>query len=127
MIAGENEPATKGDLKTAIGELRTEIKADIAGLDGKIDRAESGLKVDISRLAVEVGRTNARMEKMEDRLSSLIREESAKNTGRIDAFLNRIDTYDRETVRFPRVLDEHGKKLRDHETRIAAIESSRPA
>lgn len=111
-----SKPATQAQLKAVQSELKTNIKAVRIALSGKIDGVEQ-------KLVVEIVKTNERMGKMEERLTSLIREESAKTVGRIDAFLGRLETYARESVTIPKTLDSHGEKLRDHERRLSIIES----
>lgn len=113
-------PATKSDIRR-LDERGDAIQSDIRRLDGKIDNTQA----DVRRLATEIVRSNAARDKMEERLSALIREESAKNAGRIDAFLSRLETYDRESATLPKAIDEHGKTLRDHERRLGALESQR--
>lgn len=107
----DDAPASKADLASGLGELKTELKGDIARLDQKTDR-----------IAGELVKTNARMTGMEERLVALIREESARTVGRIDAFLSKLETYGRETTLIPHALDEHGKTLKDHERRLVKLE-----
>lgn len=107
----DDAPASKADLAAGLGELKTELKGDIARLDQKTDR-----------IAGELVKTNARMTAMEERLVSLFREESARSVGRLDAFLSKLETYGRETTLIPHVLDEHGETLKDHERRLVKLE-----
>ncbi|PIP83865.1 MAG: hypothetical protein COR54_07300 [Elusimicrobia bacterium CG22_combo_CG10-13_8_21_14_all_63_91] len=75
-------------------------------------------------MKVDIFKTNETMAKMEQRLVHLIRGESEKTIERIDAFLGKIEGFERETYTLPKTLDAHGEQLRDHEKRIAAVESS---
>lgn len=111
MKRKDDVPASKADLAAGLGALKTDLKGDIARLDEKTDR-----------IAGELVKTNARMTGMEERLVALIREESAKTVGRIDAFLSKLETYGRETTFIPHALDEHGKTLKDHELRLVKLE-----
>lgn len=108
MPAEDSSPATKADLDAA----KAELKADAARLNEKSDR-----------LAADQVRMRGDMAAMEQRLGSLIREESAKTAATIGAFLTKLETYDRESLTLPKTLDLHGEKLRDHESRIKRLET----
>lgn len=118
-----NQPATKGDLEG----VRSDLKADIGHLDQKVDDVRSELKDELKavekKLVLGNIKTNTRMDKMEERLRADIRDVSHQVAGRIDSFLNRLETYDRESVTLPKTLDEHGTMLRDHEKRLTTIET----
>ena len=114
-------PATKADLK----EVESRLDAKIDGLDAKIDGVEKSLGSRINGLAGALVKTNSKMDRMEERLSALIRDESGKTAARIDVFLGKLQTYERESHMFPKTLDEHGATLRDHERRLSSIETSR--
>ncbi|PJB26785.1 MAG: hypothetical protein CO113_01785 [Elusimicrobia bacterium CG_4_9_14_3_um_filter_62_55] len=145
MSAQENEPATRGDIARLDGKIdggRGELKAVEGRLDAKIDSVRGELKAVEGRLdakidgldakidsvrrelKVDIFKTNETMAKMEQRLVHLIRGESEKTIERIDAFLGKIEGFERETYTLPKTLDAHGEQLRDHEKRIAAVESS---
>jgi len=107
-------PTTKADLKEVESRL-----------DAKIDGVEKSLGSRINGLAGAWVKTDAKMDRMEERLSALIRDESGKTAARIDVFLGKLQTYERESHMFPKTLDEHGATLRDHERRLSSIETSR--
>ena len=127
MSAQENEPATRGDIARLDGKIdggRGELKAVEGRLDAKIDGLDAKIDSVRRELKVDIFKTNETMAKMEQRLVHLIRGESEKTIERIDAFLGKIEGFERETYTLPKTLDAHGEQLRDHEKRIAAVESS---
>lgn len=95
---------------------RPATKADLALLDQKIDAS-------VGRLAKEILKTNDRMDSMEERLTLEMRRLNADVTGKMDVFIDRMETIWRESAVLPRVVDEHAETLRDHEGRIKALES----
>lgn len=117
-------PATQSDIRR-LDERGDAIQSDIRRLAAEFVRSNAQRDKMEERLAAEIVRSNGLRDKMEERLIALIREESAKNAGRMDAFLGRIETYDRESATLPKTIDEHGKTLRDHERRLGTLESRR--
>lgn len=122
MNRKDDAPASKADLAAGLGALRTEVKANIGALKTELKGDIARLDQKTDRIAGELVKTNARMTGMEERLVALIREESARTVGRIDAFLSKLETYGRETTLIPHVLDEHGETLKDHERRLVKLE-----
>lgn len=114
--------AVEKRLDAKIDGVEKRLDAKIGGvekrLDAKIGGVEKSLDAKIGGVALELVKTQDRMEKMEERLTSLIREESGKTTGRIDAFLTRLESYDRKSVTLPNILDQHGLEIRGHEARL---------
>lgn len=70
-------------------------------------------------------KTHSRMDAMETRLTAKIDALADRVAGSVDACLSRLENYGRETCMLPKVLDEHGLRLRDHERRIRLLESRR--
>lgn len=128
MAADDSQPATKGDLKPMKSDIETlksdvsQLKTDVAGL--KTDVA--GLDKKFDRLAAEQVRMRADMAAMGEQLSLQIREGHEKTAATLGAFLQKLEIYDRESLTTPKTIDEHGKILRDHEGRIASLESAKP-
>jgi chromosome segregation ATPase len=136
----DGRPATKGDLAAVRTELRSDIAqldakiggvekrldARIGGLDAKIDGIEKRLDSRINGLAGEIVKTNGRMADMEQRLQTRMDAGFDRVTKTLDSVVAKLETYGRETVTIALALDAHGKTLRDHESRIAAIGPSRP-
>jgi len=141
VSAKDNEPATKGDiahldvkidgLETKIHGLETKIdglETKTDGLETKIDRLEvktDRLEVKTDKIWNEVVNTWTRMDRMEERLVARMDAGFDRVTQVLDSFAAKMESYARETVIIPKTLDAHGEQLRDHERRIAAVESSR--
>ncbi len=93
-------------------------KKDILRLEGRIDGLDGGFR----RLAAEVVKTNEKMDRMEEGLRHEMRGLKTEVTTALDASVGRMETLWRESVLLPRVLDQHGAALRDHETRLGPLE-----
>ncbi|MBI5245268.1 MAG: hypothetical protein HY922_16520 [Elusimicrobia bacterium] len=57
-----DKPATKSELKSEIAAVRSDLSA-----------VRSEMKEDFKRLAIEIGKANIRMDKVEDRILSELR------------------------------------------------------
>ena len=133
-------------LDSKIDGLRTELKGGLRALDQKISAHDQkfesldqkigelgqtvgtlvqkvgNMEDGIRRLQFKSGKTDANMRAMEDRLTARMDAGRAENIGLREAFIGRMETLRRETIIFPKILDEHGAALRGHDDRITALE-----
>ncbi|MBI3296637.1 MAG: hypothetical protein HYZ75_00630 [Elusimicrobia bacterium] len=132
--------AVKSELKADLAAVKSELKGDLAAvkseLKGDLAAVKSELKGDIARLDVKTDRIAAELVKTQGRMKAIEETMATKDDiGRvikaIDAFAGKLETYGRETILIPNALDEHGKTLRshgskldDHERRLAEVEKT---
>ena len=110
-------------LKTDVAELKSDVstlKTDVAGLKVNLAETEKKLRGEIRdssrRLALAVIQTNDRIDKVAIELREEMRAINS-NVGRtLDSAVSRMEILWRETVSFPRILD-------DHDRRITALEA----
>ncbi|MBI5244445.1 MAG: hypothetical protein HY922_12335 [Elusimicrobia bacterium] len=132
-------PATKGDLaeletrlekKFASRDDRTSVKGDIARLDAKIDAVDARLdaKIDSStkRLAVEISRTNGRIDELGQSLTRTIHQQSDRILTALDRYSKVVEADNRGVTLHGSILTNVQLKLQDHSRRIQALESGRP-
>lgn len=140
----EDQPATRADLSAAVAVLKSDLKSDIAGvrtelksdiadvrteLKSDIADVRTELKSDISRLdkkidrvAVEVVKTNVRMDDMHQSLSRKIDDGNNRIMTTLDAFVKKVEADNRAIVIHSQVLIEHSEKLKDHGRRLTVLE-----
>lgn len=141
-----NGLATKKDMESLKSGLTAKIESVESGLTAKIESVETGLsqkidsvekrldqKIDsvekrldqkIDKVAMNVIQLKGDLEKTKEDLRSEMQKGFDRVVGIVDHFAGRMEMYDRETITFPHVLDEHGKKIGDHEKRIAVLEEA---
>ena len=113
-------------LKSDMDGLRTEIKSDMDGLRTELKSDMEGVRAELRaemregfrRAALADDRLGVRVSRMEEALTeglAGIRNDVARL---LDASASRMETLWRETVTFPAILDDHGR-------RIAALEARR--
>ena len=95
-------------------------KTDIQRLESKIESLDSK---STRMLALEIGKTHYRMDQLETGLRQEMRQLNSTVLERMDTWAGRFETIWRESALFPRVMDEHGETLRDHESRLRRLES----
>lgn len=118
----ELRKSTKADLSAAITELRENTQAEFAKVNTRIDCLDERTR----RMAAEIVRNTDRIERVETNLRQDMRALGEDVRGRLDAFTARFETIWRESITFPKMLDEQGATLRAHEQRLSALEA-RPA
>jgi hypothetical protein len=101
----DDKPVTQRVFNTAFQTLTGRI----GQVETKINHLEDRMNDGFRRLRQD----------MDERFREMLREMN----GRFDAFVDKIETYGRETVTIPKTLDHHGKRLDDHENRIRSLES----
>jgi hypothetical protein len=123
--------ATKADLEFQIGGVMTEIggmKSDIRGIKSEMVGMQGemgGMKGDIRRLMIASLDTNERVKNLQDQVKIQMDTQNSNITRLLEAFGSRMETIWRESIVFPRLIDEQGATLRSHETRITALEARR--
>lgn len=91
-------------------------KADIALLNAHME-AEFATKDGIARLAKEIVKNSADIREIKATMST--KDDISRIMDAIDRFAARQETFARESFTLPATLDEHGKRLRGHEARLA--------
>ncbi len=81
------------------------------------------LSLDIGRLMSASVETNERMTAMELRLTRQMQDLSSTVTDQLDSFTSKMESIWRESIVFPKILDDHGATLRGHDVRISALEA----
>ena len=117
------QAALKGDM---VG-LRAELKGDIDGLRQEFSAAlkseTGGLRAEMQegfrRAALADDRLGVRISRMEETLITGLAENRNEVARVLDAAASRMETLWRETLAFPAILDEHGRRLSALEARRA--------
>ncbi|NNN05042.1 MAG: hypothetical protein HKL90_03995 [Elusimicrobia bacterium] len=109
-------PATKADVVAVKSELKSELKSEIAGVKAEISGVKSDLAASTRRLAHEIVKTNARIDRLSDDLRGEMRGLRGDVSKTMDVAVSRMETLWRESVLLPRVID-------DHDRRISALEA----
>jgi len=106
----KSAPATKDDLKDLA--TKTELKELEQKLTGRIDS-----------VAVEVAKTNLRIDRMENNMMETLRSFKSDILSSIDAFAAEALSYrSHDKLRGGKIM-EHETKLTDHETRLTSLET----
>ena len=92
------------------------LRKDLKNLDQKV----STLDQKVNNIAREVGDTKDRIMRVEENMAT--KADIRKVLDFIDAFAQRIETYDRKAVVHDHRLNETETALKDHETRIVQLE-----
>ncbi|MFA6094063.1 MAG: hypothetical protein WCU88_05930 [Elusimicrobiota bacterium] len=128
----DNAPATKADLHTLdcvlradIDGLRKDVKSDMDGLRKDVKADIGRLEEKTDKLSLEFVKSCARTDRQFAEMRSEMHQGFERITGIVESFAQRLESYDRESAVFPRMLDEHGRSLRDHEARLRSLESAR--
>ncbi len=128
----KSAPATKDDLKELA--TKTELKELGQKLTGRIDAVEQKLtdKIDgveqkltgrIDSVAVEVAKTNLRIDRMENNMMETLRSFKSDILSSIDAFAAEALSYRNHDTLRGRAIMDHDEKLKDHETRLTTLET----
>lgn len=128
----------KSDLKDEIRSLRTELKGDMESLraESKSDREalraelkgdnqslKKELKGDIHRLSGAIVELQADMREVKSNMAT--KADINRIMSAIDSFAKRSEHYDRAQVLHGHALTEVDVTLKDHEKRLAHLESSK--
>jgi hypothetical protein len=144
----DDRPATKGDLArfearidldrfaTKIDLERFATKADLERFATKADLERFATKADLERfatkadlhetrrtLAIEIVKTNARIDSVKDQLMEEMSQVKSHVSGVLDRAVSRMETLWRESVTLPKEIDRHAAILGDHASRIKALEA----
>lgn len=130
-----SRPATKADLRDL--EARLEVKIDhldfatrtdldnfLTKTDGAKFATRDDLQGEMRKVWLKFGKTNSRMDLMEERLKNEMRQLSANLAAKMDGFVTKMESIWRESAVFPLVLDQHGSILKNHEKRLGDLESA---
>lgn len=116
-------PATKADIQVLELATKTEIQILRQELASKADLRTLGAELNHKSGKVAADQENSRL-KMEERLVGQYNHLKSDIFDKLDFVLDKLLTFDRESVSIPKTLDEHGRKLRDHERRLKNLEST---
>jgi len=108
-LENDASPITRGILKQ---ELQLGFQAF------RIEIGDMLKKLTIHMLDLH-NQSERRIDRLEEKMDNRFREMN----GRFDYLFGEIATYGRETITIPKILDQHGKRLDDHERRIRTLES----
>lgn len=129
--SGNNGLATKKDVESLKSGLTAKVESVESSLTVKIESVETELRQvetrldqKIDKVAMGVIQLKGDLEKTKEDMRAEMREGFDRVVGIVDHFAGRMEMYERETITFPHVLDEHGKKITDHEKRIAVLEQA---
>ena len=100
-----DELATKKDLQQSEGRL---------GM--RIDETKSA----VERVAAIVVRHDAELEEIKRTMAT--KTDMDRIMGGIMILTEKVDNYGRETITFPAILDEHGKRITNLEKRVSHLE-----
>lgn len=123
MPIDDEKPATAGQLRAVETKLQAEIHGVETRLQTEIQAVETRLQAKLNTVAVQVVNNQTELKAL--RRDMATKDDIQRVITAIDHFANKQETYDRETVFFPRTLDAHGESLRDHENWIKALEAPR--
>jgi chromosome segregation ATPase len=135
--------AVSTELKDDIQAVRTELKGDIQAvsteLKGDIQAVSTELKDDIQavrtelksvdqkadRIALELAKTQGRMERMEDKILGEMRAFRSELLKAYEGSVAAGKKYHDKALTHGAILSAHEEKLADHDRRIAAVETRR--
>ena len=130
MPSRNDKPASKADLAAVETGLKADIAAVETGLKADIAAVKTELKADIHGLAVELVKTQGSLRTLEETMAT--KSDIGRIMNAIDGFAGKLETYARESVTLPHIIDEQGKTLEthgatlgEHDRRLKAVESSR--
>ncbi|NNN05781.1 MAG: hypothetical protein HKL90_07755 [Elusimicrobia bacterium] len=98
-LGSDSAPATKADLAA----VKSELKSDIAA--------------STRRLAHEIVKTNARVDRLGDDLRGEMRALRGDVAKTMDAAVSRMETLWRESALLPGIIDDHDRRISALETR----------
>ncbi|MFI5363037.1 MAG: hypothetical protein ACHQ49_13785 [Elusimicrobiota bacterium] len=121
--------ATKDDLDRFAAKFDLDRFAEKLNLDRfatKADLDRFATKTDLSEtrraLAIEIVKTNARIDSAKDELHGEMSNLKSYVTTELDRAVSKIETLWRESATLPKEIDRHAVILDDHAARIKALE-----
>ena len=75
------------------------------------------------KLTIRMLQSEAKAERSSYEIKESIGQFRSEIIGHIQDFAGILESYKRETVTIPNTLDQHGKRLDDHDSRIRSLES----
>jgi hypothetical protein len=104
---------------------KSELVEILQAMETRLETRAQITQSAVNRLVSANLDTNEYMKALEGRVAAKLDGMRAETTGRLESFSSRMETLWRDTIVYPKMLDEHGALLRGHEQRIAALESRR--
>ena len=93
----EEAPATKGDVKSLRGDMNA-VKGDVSVLKGDVNLMRGDITSLTRKFALEIVKTNARVEKLGDEIRGEIRAMHSDIVGKIDGFMSNVGKIDRAQI-----------------------------
>lgn len=125
--------ATKADLKAAIEPFATkaELQAAVEPLATKAEMKEAidaaieplATKIDLKKLAFALIKTNEKIDKVYDELTTKMDSGFSRVMHAIDSFARKAENYDKSSVLHGHAITETQVQLTDHERRLAVLET----
>lgn len=124
----KSEIATvKSELKSEIGDVKSELKSDIAAVKSELKSDIAALRTEVKsdlaastkRLAHEIVKTNARVDRLGDDLRGEMRALRGDVAKTMDAAVSRMEILWRESALLPHVIDDHGRRISALEARAS--------
>ncbi len=113
-----------GGLKTGVAGLEAKfggLQAKVGGLEAKVD----GLTANVRNLNLGYTALNAGMKDLATGLRREMADLKTAVTAQVEPFTGRMETIWRESVVYPRMLDQQGARLDAHDRRLTALEAGR--
>ncbi|MFA6316512.1 MAG: hypothetical protein WC943_03765 [Elusimicrobiota bacterium] len=127
MNADVNMPATKGDVREAfneaVGLFRGELKEGLSGLRTEL---KTEISASVDRLAKRILGSEARMDRLEDRLLAEMHDMKAAVLKAFEDSTFKGKMYYEKALTHTQTLEDHGFHLVDHEKRLKALEDKNP-
>lgn len=123
-------PATRDDvaglgrrLMGRIDRAGTRLDSRLDALEAKIDGAEKRLDIKTDRIAARLVRFEAKVDRSFAEVAARFDRIETMVTEKLESFATRMETLWRESALLPRVVDDHGTRLRALESRVSTLES----
>ncbi len=116
--------AKVGGLEAKVGGLEAKfggLQAKVGGLEAKVD----GLTANVRNLNLGYTALNAGMKDLATGLRREMADLKTAVTAQVEPFTGRMETIWRESVVYPRMLDQQGARLDAHDRRLTALEAGR--
>jgi chromosome segregation ATPase len=113
----------KGDITGMKGDI-TGMKGDITGMKGDITRLDAKIDASTKRLAMEISRTNGRIDDLKESLTQTMYQQSDRILTALDHSAKLIEANNRAVVLHGSILTNVQLELQDHDRRIQALESA---
>lgn len=107
------------DKPAAQGMVREVVEDAVRRMSGMIQSAFKPLTEKIAMMDAKIDEHSNALA----RLSAKTDAHHRDTIGTIQAFVGKLESYERETYTIPATLDKHGKRLDDHEARLRKLGS----